>query len=893
MAAIKKTLPKTIFLKNWEYKQENVTTWKPCLNSENSISEIHLELRSNNEIDEPFLNDNEKYLQWIGLKNWEYRSHFKISYNDNDNGNDKFKLIFYGLDTFAKIYLNGSLILTTDNMFVKYCVDVDPMILNVDNQNDGINELKILFESSLLKSRNLFLNGDFKPKGFNGELSRCLIRKAQYHYGWDWGPIFMTCGPYRPIEFLHYNHCCILNKDEIYIHPKFNDNSLNNIELIVENIHVEVSEKGYAIVVELYLPTGELSQSQEILIDNSSVNICTSFKLKKAYLWYPSGHGLQQLYSLNINLIHKGNIASELEPEIMDSIKDKKFGIKKVELIQDNFLNSNIPGKTFYFKINNKPIFCKGSNWIPAHSFQTSLTKDDYIRWLELGVHANQNILRVWGGGYYENEWFYEECDRLGIMVWQDFMFACGQYPGNSKFRESVKQEVSYQVKRLRNYCCLILYCGNNEDYQVIEQLKLTDKEFEAKIIYEKDIAQIVAELHPLIPYHPGSPYSDPKLLSDDPNVGDIHQWNIWHGTQERYQDSWKLAGRFISEFGMIAFPNYKTLKQSIDHEKQLFPQSELVNFHMKADGSEARIGLYLMSNFKIIKTDLKSWIYYTQLLQSECLTYCFRNWRRNWSTDGNRLTSGIIVWQLNDCWPVTSWAIVDFYKRPKLAYYAVKREFASIVLGFNRSKIDPQTGNHIEKDEKQDNTHQYFLFKEKLEIFGMSSLFNDLEVYLNLKYFNAETGVEIEKLAVKSYKTKLKANGTSELTELTVVLPYIHNETDQDENLKKIVVFGTLSDLQGNILSRSSDWPQPLKYISLNYTDKDLKFEAKNGCVLVLAKKPIKCVQFYMKDDSRVDQVFFHDNGFDLCPTSEFYTVPADGLLETDDIGVEYYDKV
>ncbi|KRZ98589.1 uncharacterized protein AC631_05655, partial [Debaryomyces fabryi] len=293
-------------------------------------------------------------------------------------------------------------------------------------------------------------------------------------------------------------------------------------------------------------------------------------------------------------------------------------------------------------------------------------------------------MVRVWAGGIYESDFFYETCDRLGIMVWQDFMFACGQYPGYPEFIENIKFEAIDQIKRLRNHCSIALYAGNNEDYQVAEQFNLewdrndvsgdySKTNFPARTIYENVLPKLVGEYSVDVPYHPGSPWGGNGTA--DETTGDVHQWNVWHGNQEKYQDWYRLGGRFVSEFGMEALPNRKTYEACITDPTELYPQSETVDHHNKADGFERRLALYVIENIKVKGLDLDSWIYATQLMQLECLGYAYRCWRRQWKGDGQRYAGGAIVWQINDCWPVASWAICDFYKRPKLAYYSVKRE--------------------------------------------------------------------------------------------------------------------------------------------------------------------------------------------------------------------------
>ncbi|NJR31195.1 hypothetical protein HC762_00065 [bacterium] len=306
---------------------------------------------------------------------------------------------------------------------------------------------------------------------------------------------------------------------------------------------------------------------------------------------------------------------------------------------------------------------------------------------------------RVWGGGIYEDESFYNACDELGILVWQDFMFACGNYPCFPSLLLSVRREATLNVRRLRNHPSLAIFSGNNEDYQVAESAGLeydyADKlpeswlktDFPARYIYEFLLPDILRSECPSIPYHPGSPWGDGRQTSD-PTVGDLHQWNVWHGTQEKYQIFDCLGGRFNSEFGMEAFPHMETVKRFVEDSKDLYPQSRAMDFHNKATGHERRLATYLVENVRTV-TDLKPYIHLTQLIQSEAVSYAYRGWRRQWNKAGERKCGGALVWQLNDCWPTISWSICDYYLRKKPAYYTSARCMAPIAIGIRREHWD------------------------------------------------------------------------------------------------------------------------------------------------------------------------------------------------------------
>lgn len=413
------------------------------------------------------------------------------------------------------------------------------------------------------------------------------------------------------------------------------------------------------------------------------------FKTHNPKLWFPHRYGKQPLYVLSATLFsskHK-----------MCDTAGRRFGLRRAQVIQRKL--DNAPGSTFMFEINNIPIFCGGSNWIPAHSWITMLRPERYREWIKMAVDGNQDMLRVWGGGIFEQREFYDACDEMGILVWQDFLFACGNYPASRHFLDLARREVIANVKLLRHHPSIVIWAGNNEDYQYREteglQYERDDKDpehwlmtnFPARYIYEKILVDVTKDLIPGTFYHFGSPYGGETTA--DPTIGDIHQWNVWHGTQERYQDFDKLSGRFVSEFGMEAFPDTRTvdgflLEGEVDIDR--YPQSSTVDFHNKAAGHERRLALYLSENIRYTLEPFDQYIYCTQLVQAEAVASAYRLWKRQWKGPGREYCAGALVWQMNDCWPAISWSIVDHYLRPKLAYFALKREMEPITIGMKRT---------------------------------------------------------------------------------------------------------------------------------------------------------------------------------------------------------------
>lgn len=591
-------------------------------------TEIFVDLLDANLIPDPFLDQNERLVQWVGETDWEYRCEFLHEPNSSHSRQD---LVFQGLDTYATVFLNERPILGSSNMFHRHRVDVRDVLKR------GVNTLRIVFRSALLEGRAI-QEKHGKYRAFNGEGSRLHVRKAAYHYGWDWGPLLLSCGPYREIHLESYASIVYdvfadaevaedLRQAELNVSWQANFDTKGDVEVIVTS-PTQRTFRGVSAMA-----TG-----------NSRSNV--SFSIPQPELWYPVGHGPQAFYTVVVRA--RSKYGDTLHTCTIT------LGIRRVRLVQDVLVGE--PGTSFFFEVNNQSIYISGTNFIPDHSFLTALTPKDYETTVESCLQGNQNMLRIWGGGIYEHDALYTECDRRGVLVWQDFMFACGQYPCYPEFAESVKKEAADQLKRLRNYCSIVIYAGNNEDYQVIEDLGLqydpddhsgnwTGTDFPARTIYENYLPAAMEQYAPNVPYHPGSPWGGKR--SDDRTVGDIHQWNVWHGSQEPYQLWDKLTGRFVSEFGMLSFPSVNSVPRFVIDPAQRHPQSEVMNLHNKAEGGERRMAAYVLGNLRVDSMRLESWTYATQLIQAECLAFAVRSCRRQWKGPGRGYCGGQLIWQV------------------------------------------------------------------------------------------------------------------------------------------------------------------------------------------------------------------------------------------------------
>ncbi|MGL4608985.1 MAG: beta-mannosidase [Trueperaceae bacterium] len=644
---------------------------------------VHQTLLEAKLIPDPFYGLNEKDIQWVGQSDWLYRTTFQLSQELLSQAH--VDLCFDGLDTFAKVELNGQTILESDNMFVPHRVDIKKLA------KVGDNELTILFESALRRGREVEQKHGKRPF-WNGDSSRLFVRKAQYHYGWDWGPVIMCLGPWKDVYVESYN----TRIAEVLTTPKLSsDFAKADLEVTV-TLQSNTSQsntsqdKASEVTLELHAPNGKLLDT---VILNSVTGTNHTFKLEQPELWYPNGYGQQPLYQLVV----KTN----------SETKTFKLGFRDIQVIQESVQGEK--GSSFYFRVNGIDMFVGGANWIPEDLLLNRMSEARYRERITNAKDANMTMLRVWAGGIYEDDVFYNICDELGLMVWQDFLFACGIYPIHEDFMTSVTKEAEANIKRLRHHACLAVWCGNNEDYAIAESVgqygeKGDPSTFEARAIYEKLLPDICQRLDAGRFYWPGSPSGGPN--SFDQTIGDRHTWDIWHGGMAPYQDYYKFEARFLSEFGMQGYPALATL-ESVTPEGERFPQSRTVVHHNKAalpDGTpdgHRRIAVYIADNLRDPVT-LKGYVYATQFIQGEAMKYAYTCFRRRWCVPGKRAVSGALVWQLNDCWPVSSWALVDSLGVAKPAYYTIKRELEPTVVGLWRTASGCEIWGNTREDKTQ-----------------------------------------------------------------------------------------------------------------------------------------------------------------------------------------------
>jgi beta-mannosidase len=878
----------TVPLKSrWEFKKGDRESESSYLPANEVPTEVHRDLLKNEKIADPFIDLNELSVRWIADETWTYRTLFPTPdhYSGNTMAEQKTVLRFEGLDTFASVYLNGQPILESDNMFVEHRVDVAGKLYARDD-NEGSskeNVLEIVFDSA--RKRGLKLVEDHPEHRFivhQTEVTRGPVRKAQYHWGWDWGPLVLTAGPWRPISIETY----VARIEDVWLEYELSD----DLTRAKGKVFVRTEGPVGNVLVQVRKVSGLETQSGNLLLDfqGQCVNDIAECDFDvPVELWWPRGYGEQTLYMIEAQAQTK--LPDDACKEKLATHRTSKtFGFRKTELIQEH----DAIGTSFYFRVNNTDVFAGGSCWIPTDSFLSQVTSERYRDWMRLAADGNQIMIRVWGGGIYEPDAFYDACDEFGILVWQDFMFACANYPAYPSYLASVEEEARQNVRRMRNHPSIVLWAGNNEDYQIVERYGLEyrydeDKDpqswlktdFPARYIYEYLLPKVVNEETKGVPYHPSSPFGNGKstVLKVDPTVGDVHQWNVWHGEMKPYQLLPHMGGRFVSEFGMEAYPHLSTLDKCITKDEDRYPGSMAMDFRNKAIGHERRLVSYVAENFRI-RYDLPDFTHLTQVMQSDAITWAYKSWRRQWGSKGKRQCGGVLVWQLNDCWPTMSWAVVDYYLTPKPAYYAIKRNMEPIVVGVTR-KFNDWTMRHADDLWKRDTSHvdmRQVWTDVEFDAWVASSKTESLRGKLIVKTFSIASGEE--RSWRKESEVVIEPNSTTEVIKgCKIELP---TSSDPDTPFKPsevdpFVIYAVLT-INDQVVATDISWPDPIKYLHFPDRDIKLKYSKTKSSVTVAVGKPVKGFVFEEGEGVRLS-----DNGFDLVPgeDKEIFIEPAQAV--------------
>ncbi|MFA5238543.1 MAG: sugar-binding domain-containing protein [Phycisphaerae bacterium] len=585
---------------------------------------------------------------WVSEKPWIYRKVFDAT--DELLNSDRVELVFDGLDTIADIWLNDKLIGKTNNMFVPFRFDVTKFL------KAGNNSLLVKFESATQYAKRLMDRyTTFSESDFNNPY-RVYIRKAQYQFGWDWCPPLPGCGIWRAVhlEGTKKSRIADLHVSTVDCNKRFAD-----VKIAVTLDTVTEEE----FLCRLTLSCGQQIIEHNLVFDRGEESQSTVIRIENPQLWWPAGYGRQSLYNLELVLL--------AGDEIIDRIQ-KRIGIRmaKVNRSPDEY------GEKFQFEINGQPVFAKGANWVPPSIFAGQLDHSDYKRLLSAAADANINMLRVWGGGYYEAEEFYELCSEFGIMVWQDFMFACAYYPDRQWFLNEVEKEAVITIKRLRNHPCLVLWCGNNEiDWLHYRGCLGKGKKLYGKAIYHRLLPQVAAELDADTDYIPTTPLGGKKEFETGRTLT-THNWDIWSGHQpvRQYQCPPEDMPRFVTEFGMQSMPSMETVRKFCPAEQLRIGSYPIEKHNYQVDGS-SRLCRYTGDLFGAAES-IEELVYFSQVTQARGIKTYVEHLRAH-----NYRNGGVLFWQLNDCCPATSWSAIDVTGEPKALYYYAKRFFSKLLI--------------------------------------------------------------------------------------------------------------------------------------------------------------------------------------------------------------------
>jgi beta-mannosidase len=613
---------------------------------------VHTNLLNNGAISNPFYGCNEYELQWIGEKDWIYRTTFNV--DSVTLLNSKIFLVFEGIDTYADVFLNGKELLHANNMHRKWEAECSEVL-----KADG-NILEVHFHSAL----NKFLE-DSIALGYPLPGGRWVFaRKAAYHFGWDWGPRFITAGIYKPV-YLEVRNCFKAIDIHLFTKDTSNDKAIITVDA---QIHSDIEDKASVKVMDK--KTKKVLTRQVISITPEKKDYTIDFTINNPKLWWCNGLGEPNIYDLIVELeTEKGFGYSREIP----------FGIRTLQTI----MKDDEHGKSLYVELNGFPVFMKGANYIPQHSFVSEVTDEQYHDIIKMAVESNMNMLRIWGGGVYEKDIFYELCNRNGILIWQDFMFACAMYPENNDYVENVKQEAIYQVKRLRNHSNIALWCGNNEidegwhnwGWQKAHSISKKDSAtiWEGyKRVFHGVLPDVVSTCDPQRFYLHTSPLHG-WGREESMKAGSSHYWGVWWGVQpfEMYLEK---VPRFMSEYGFQAMPTISTIREfQSEDDDYLFSPS--LKCHQKHPTGYETINTYLERENLYPKT-VQDFIYQSQLIQAKGIGLAIEAHRR-----AKPQCMGTLYWQLNDCWPVTSWSGTDALGNWKALQYRVRDLYNDIIV--------------------------------------------------------------------------------------------------------------------------------------------------------------------------------------------------------------------
>lgn len=663
---------------DWTFCQVGDTLWGDA----KVPGTIHQDLLNHNRIPNPFYGMNEEAVQWVENEDWMYRTSFVVT--EEQLNRDAAVLELDGLDTYADVFLNGALILRSDNMFVGHKVPVKSVL------RKGENRLLIRFRSAVKEALPQWETNGFDYPADNDHSSKRVsiyTRKAPYSYGWDWGIRLATCGIWRPVRLVFSD---VARIEDYYVRQASVSASKADVDNRLEITNVTSQPVSALLKVAYHYSANDTKEVQkQIELRPGENTVSLPVMIDNPHLWMPNGWGEPSLYKFTASVSVDGvEVASQ----------ERQVGLRSIRVVMED----DEHGKSFYFEVNGYPMFAKGANFIPDDALLPNVTTERYKRIFEDVKAANMNMLRVWGGGIYEDDKFYDEADRNGILIWQDFLFACTTYPHDPLFLKRVEAEAEYNIKRLRGHASLAMWCGNNEIYEGVRywgwKNKYTAEAFAEMnrgydVLFRQLLPDMVKRFDSDRFYMHGSPYEANWGRPESWKIADSHNWGTWYG-RKPFESFDSEIPRFMSEYGFQAFPEMKTI-HTFAEEKDFELESPVMNAHQKATIGNALIK-QTMSLYYKVPAKFEDLVYVGLVLQGQGMRHGIEAHRRN-----RPYCMGSLFWQLNDSWPVVSWSSIDYYGNWKAMQYQSQRAFAPVLI--NAIKEGDDLCVYLISDELQD----------------------------------------------------------------------------------------------------------------------------------------------------------------------------------------------
>jgi beta-mannosidase len=787
---------------SWEFRRREEERWLDAT----VPGGVYGDLLSADVIDHPYDRDNELDVQWVATSNWEYRRTITIDEDFLDH--ERIVLQCDGLDTVATITVNGDIIGTAENMHRQYEFDA------ADVLTVGENEIRITFRSPVEHAREQANSHPYEVPTLRypvDQPGRNFIRKAQCHFGWDWGPCLPTVGIWRDIRLVAHTTPRI---SHVTPHQRHTD----SVELDVR-VGLDVPVTGeYTITASVAETSARVTRQCRL---ESSGEVELSMTVDDPDLWWPAGHGNQPLYELQVAVEERNN-SGKRDGQSGSHRVTNRLGFREVELIRDPDADEAKEGESFYMRVNGEPIFARGANWIPADALNQNVTQERYDHLLSSAVDANMNTIRVWGGGYYERDEFYRLCDEKGLLVWQDFMFSCALYPADNAFIESIEAEARYQVRRLSTHPSVGLWCGNNElevglESWFADSTHIADLESDYWTIFEETLGRVMEEEVPSLPYWSASPSSGgDRLDPETEDRGDIHYWGVWHEGKP-FSAFLDTQPRFVSEFGYQSFPSAETLSDVVPAD-QRNPTAPLMEHHQRNEGGNKRILQRMGDHFRM-PSHFEDFVYLSQIQQGMAIQTAVEHWRRS-----KPHCMGAIYWQLNDLWQCASWSSIEYGGGWKALHHMARRFYEPVHV----SMVESDDGNDLDVWVTSD---------ERESVSGTVTV--------------TAVTMDGDQVFEKHFDTTLDKNESACIGSISL-------DSALDGTPRSDVLFRAQPDSLGTF----SAYHVLVPYKQLSLPDTDLSISVSDGSVTVTASQASLFVE--LEDDNNGQ---FSDNYFHLAP--------------------------